>query len=206
MSNYRVLFGPIGAVMLALGIVVLGAMVPGYSQVHQTVSEIGEVGSPMQVPFTILLFAVAVCILVFAFGLREVAVANGRSAFPAYVIALMSVSAAGVGVFSFPHPLHNVFGISELAGYQAPLVLALAWRRDPDAKSVVATSWIFSALVWLAIVLNLSSMDRSGTLWLYAKPVYGVVQRLLFAAWFGWAAVIGLMLFRESPKAALKPA
>jgi hypothetical protein len=45
-----------------------------------------------------------------------------------------------------------------------------------------------------------------GTLWLYAKPIYGVVQRLLFAAWCGWAAVFGLMLFRASPKAALKPA
>jgi hypothetical protein len=67
-------------------------------------------------------------------------------------------------------------------------------------------SRIFTLLVWLAIVANLSSMDRGGTLWLYARPVYGLVQRSLFAAWFGWAAVIGLMLFRESPKAALKPA
>jgi hypothetical membrane protein len=206
MSNIRVLFGPLGAILLALGIAVLGSLVPGYSQVHQTVSEIGEVGSPMQLPFTVMLCTVAACIVVFAWDLRDIAVTTGRSHLPAFFAALMAISAAGVGIFSFPHPLHNVFGISELIGYQAPLVLALSWRRDPNARAVVAVSWLFTLLVWIAIVLNLSAMDRSGTLWLYAKPVYGVVQRSLFAAWFGWCAVMGLMLYRDSPKPALRPA
>jgi hypothetical membrane protein len=206
MSNVRVLFGPFGALLLALGIAVLGSMVPGYSQVHQTVSEIGEVGSPMQLPFTVVICTVAACIVVFASGLREIAVMSRRSALPALFTTLMAISAAGVGIFSFPHPLHNVFGISELIGYQAPLVLALSWRRDPNARAVVIVSWIFTALVWLAIVLNLASMDRSSALWASEKPVYGLVQRSLFAAWFGWAAVVGLMLYRESPKPALKPA
>jgi hypothetical membrane protein len=206
MSNIRVLFGPFGAVLLALGIAVLGSMVPGYSQVHQTVSEIGEVGSPMQLPFTVMLCTVAACIVVFAWGLRDIAVTTGRSHFPALFAALMAISAAGVGVFSFPHPLHNVFGISELIGYQAPLVLALTWRRDPNAKDVVTVSWMFAALVWLNIALNLTSMDRSGALWAALRPIYGLVQRSLFAAWFGWCAVIGVRLFFDSLKPALKPA
>jgi hypothetical protein len=29
------------------------------------------------------------------------------------------------------------------------------------------------------------------------KPVYGLVQRGLFAAWFAWAAGVGLMLRRD---------
>ena len=206
MTNIRILFGPLGAVLLALGIAVLGSMVPGYSQIHQTVSEIGEVGSPVQLSFTVLLCTVAICIVVFAWGLRDIAVTTGRSALAALFVALMAISAAGVGIFSFPHPLHNVFGISELVGYQAPLVLALSWRRDPRARAVVGVSWLFTLLVWVAIVLNLSSLDRSGALWASMKPVYGVVQRSLFAAWFGWCAVTGLMLHRASPKPALRPA
>src|SRR5215472_16012344 len=114
MSNTRVLFGLFGAVLLALGIAVLEVMVPGYNPVRQTVSEIGEVGSPMQMPFTLLLCTVAACVLVFASGLREIAVMSRRSALPALFTALMAISAAGVGIFSFPHPLQNVFGISEL--------------------------------------------------------------------------------------------
>jgi hypothetical protein len=39
------LFDPLGAVVLAAGIVGLAAMVPGYNSVFQTVSQIGEGGS-----------------------------------------------------------------------------------------------------------------------------------------------------------------
>ena len=120
----RLLFGPLAAGLLAVGIVVLALLVPGYDQVRQTVSEIGEVGSPMQAAFTLLLCLVAAGILLFAWGLHGVAASTGRLRWPAYLSAATAVSAAGVGVFSFPHPLHNVFGISELIGYQAP---SLSW-------------------------------------------------------------------------------
>jgi hypothetical protein len=106
----------------------------------------------------------------------------------------MAVSVAGVGVFAFPHPLHNVFGISELIGYQAPLALALTWRRDPRGNALVAFSWVMFALVWIAIALNISSLDRQGVIWTHLKPVYGIVQRSLFATWFVWCAGAGLLL------------
>jgi hypothetical membrane protein len=196
----RLLFGPLGAILLAGGIAGLALFVPGYSHVHQTVSEIGEVGSPMQWPFTILLCSVAVCVVVFASGVRAASIEAGHSPLAATVIACAAVSAAGVGIFSFPHPLHNVFGLSEIVGYQSPLVLALTWRRDPRARTLVVTSWIFFALVWIALGLNMSPMDRQGELWTFVHPVYGLVQRSLFAAWFGWCAVAGVLLYRmEQP-------
>jgi hypothetical membrane protein len=196
--SYRLLFGPLAAAILGFGIAGLALLVPGYSHVHQTVSEIGEIGSPARVPFAIMLCCVAACILVFALGVRHLSVETGRSQFPAYLIGFMALPAAGVGLFAYPHPLHNIFGISELIGYQAPLVFALTWRRDLRAKTVVAVSWIFSVLVWGAIILNLSSLDRQGVIWAYVKPVHGVAQRSLFAAWFGWCAVVGILLFQRA--------
>jgi hypothetical protein len=175
----------------------LALTVPGYSQVHQTVSEIGEMGSPARVPFAIMLSCVAACILVLASGVRDIAVGAGRSPLAAYVLGCMALSIAGVGVFAYPHPLHNVFGLSELVGYQAPLILALTWRRDPRASTVVIFSWVMTGLVWVAIALNLGSLDRHGTLWAYLQPAYGLVQRALFAVWFGWCAGIGVLLFRR---------
>jgi len=196
-TDYRLLFGPLAGVLLALGIVGLAGMVPGYDQVRQTVSEIGEIGSPARVPFAIILCCVAACILVFAWAVRDVSTEASHSQLSAYVIACMALSAAGVGIFAFPHPLHNVFGISELIGYQAPLVFALTWRCDPRARTLVTISWILYLLICVAIVLNLSSLDRNGLVWLNVKPVYGLTQRGLFAAWFGWCAVAGLLLFRR---------
>ena len=191
------LFGPLAAALLVLGIVGLGVLVPGYDPVRQTVSEIGEVGSPMRLPFALLLWAVAACVLVFAWALRGFARQAGASTLPAYFTACMAVSAAGVGAFAFPHPLHNVFGLSELIGYQAPLVTALAWRRAPGARTLVRFSWIMVAVVWATIVLNLVPVCRPAGIWPHLKPVYGLVQRALFASWFCWCAGAGAILARR---------
>jgi hypothetical membrane protein len=189
----RLLFGPLAGILLVFGVGGLALMVPGYSHAHQTVSEIGEVGSPARVPFAILLSCVAICLLVFASAVRDVAAQIGRPRVAAYLIGFMGVATAGVGVFSYPHPFHNVFGLSELVGYQAPLVLALTWRPHPRTKILVRFSWVMTALVWLAIALNLSVLDRQGALWALVKPEYGLVQRALFASWFGWCGGVGIL-------------
>jgi len=192
-QNYRLLFGPLAGAILGFGIAGLALLIPGYSHVHQTVSEIGEIGSAARMPFAIMLFCVAACIVVFASAVRDVSLAAHHSPFAAYLIAFMALPAAGIGVFAYPHPLHNVFGLSELIGYQAPLILALTWRRDPRAKTLVVLSWIFFAIIWGAIVLNLTSFVQP--VWAYVKPIHGLAQRALFAAWFGWCAVVGILLF-----------
>ena len=140
--NYRLLFGPLAGIMLGFGIAGLALLIPGYSHAHQTVSEIGEIGSPARVPFAVMLGCVAVCILVFASAVRDVSVAAHHSRLAAYLIGFMALPAAGIGVFAYPHPAHNVFGMSELIGYQAPLAFALAWRHDARAKTLVVLSWI----------------------------------------------------------------
>lgn len=191
--DFRFLFGPLAGAILGFGIAGLALLIPGYSHFHQTVSEIGEIGSPARVPFAIMLFCVAACVLVFASAVRDMSLAAHHSPFAAYLIGFMALPAIGIGLFAYPHPLHNVFGISELIGYQAPLVLALTWRTDPRAKTLVAVSWVLFAIIWGAIVLNLTSF--AAPIWAYVKPIHGLAQRALFAAWFSWCAVVGLLLF-----------
>ncbi|HEY6621836.1 MAG TPA: DUF998 domain-containing protein [Steroidobacteraceae bacterium] len=195
--SYRFLFGPLAAVLLFFGIVGLALMVPGYSHIHQTVSEIGELGSPARIPFAMMLCCDAACILIFAWAIRDMSIVSGHTPWAAYLVGAMAISAAGAGVFAFPHPLHNVFGISEVIGYQAPLAFALTWRRDPRARVVVAVSWVMFVLIWSALALNLIAIYRHGPIWDYLRPIYGVVQRTLFATWWTWCALIGALLFRQ---------
>ena len=194
--HYRLLFGPLAGIILAFGIVGLALLVPGYSHVHQTVSEIGEIGSPARVLFAVMLGCVAICILVFASAVRDASVAAHHSRLAAYLIAFMALPAAGIAVFAYPHPAHNIFGMSELIGYQAPLAFALAWRHDPGAKALVVLSWIFLLLIWGAIALNLSPF--AAPVWVYVKPVHGLAQRALFAGWFSWCSVLGILLFKRN--------
>ena len=101
-ANVSLLSGPLAAIILGVGIAGLARMVPGYSQVHQTVSEIGQFGSPARVAFAAMLCAVAVCLMIFAWEIRALSLQAGSSAVGAYLIACMAVSAAGVGVFAHP--------------------------------------------------------------------------------------------------------
>ena len=199
-TNKLLLFGPLAAALLALGVFGLALLVPGYSQVRQTVSEIGEVGSPAQTPFTVLLVCVAACLIVFAAGVRAAATRAGHNPAAAYLVACAAVAAAGVGFFSFPHPLHNVFGQSELIGYQAPLALALTYRKDPRAARLVRFSWVMFVLVWVSLALNLVILFRHSAFWQEVRPFYGLIQRSLFGAYFAWCAGTGLLLRRiEKP-------
>lgn len=202
-SSARLWFGLVAGLILLVGILVLPGIVPGYSQVRQTVSEIGEVGSPARIAFAAMLCAVAACLLIFAAAVLDLSKARGHSAWSAIVLAFMAVSAAGVGIFAYPQALHKVFGLLELVGYQAPLVLALTWRDDPGAKPIVAFSWIMGVVVWIAIAFNFVTFARGSAIWAQVAPVYGLVQRVLFAAWFVWCARVGLMMRRLTPPAAV---
>lgn len=196
-AGHRLWYGPAAAFLLAAGAFAIGLAIPDYSHVRQTVSELGESGSPGQFAFTALLVLVAACLALCATGVARTLARMGLSSLPAYFIGAMAVSTAGVGVFAFPHELHNVFGMSELIGYQAPLVAAWTARKDRGARDIAAFSAAMYVAVLLAIVANVSAMDRNGDLWALVQPAYGIVQRALFAAWFLWCAGYAVLLMRR---------
>jgi hypothetical membrane protein len=193
----RLLFGPLSAAVFLFGTAGLALMLPGYSHVRQTISEIGELGSPGRVPFAIMLCCVAACLVLFASAVREIAAKAGRSQLTAHLIRLVALTSVGLAVFAFPYPLHNVFGLSATLGYQAPAAFAISWRNDPKVTNLVIFSWVCVLIFWIAAALNLApnfSPQWAGVI----RPYYGMAQRALFSAWFGWCAVAGLWLRRQT--------
>ena len=196
MTSSRLWFGPIAALLLFAGIFAVGLVTPDYSHVRQTVSELGEVGSPGQVAFSVLLCLVAACLIIFAGAVAHSLRELGRSTLPAWFLGAMAISTAGVGLFAYPEPLHNIFGMSETVGYQAPLVAALVCKTDPRAKRIKAFSIVMYVAVLLAIAINLVALVRPAEIWSQIKPFFGVVQRSLFASWFIWCTGYALLLMR----------
>lgn len=198
--DWRLLMGPLATCIFVLCVIGLSRMIPGYSQTRQTVSEIGEVGSPARLLFAMMLCGVAICLLIFSVAMLALAHRMSLSSWPAYFVAYMAIPAAGIGIFAYPHALHNVFGMLEIVGYQAPLVMAFTWRREGDARKVVRFSFVMAVVVWVSIALNLTTLHRYGSLWDEVRPVYGIVQRSLFAAWFGWCGIVGVLLYFGLPE------
>jgi hypothetical protein len=114
----------------------------------------------------------------------------------------MTITVAGVAYFAYPHPLHGVFGLSELIGYQAPLALALGWRGRPALRGVVIYSGVMAFFQEASLAANLSVLDFHGAFYAFERPVYGLIQRTLFASWCAWCFGTGLWLWRLNPKLA----
>ncbi|MBS0273745.1 MAG: DUF998 domain-containing protein [Proteobacteria bacterium] len=197
----RLLFAPLALIVFIAGILILPALIPGYDSIRQTVSEIGEMDSPMRWPFAAMLLAVAICMFAFALGLRAASIQARHNTLSAWLAAWMGAAAAALGWFAFPHPLHNVFGLSELIGYQAPLAFALTWRNDPRADSIVRFSWLMYVLLSISLAANLTAIVRTGEIWNDIRPFYGLVQRSLFLCFFAWSTGAGWMLWKSSGSA-----
>lgn len=200
MATWMLLGGPVAALVFGVGVTWLGAATPGYSAVRQTVSELGPYGGRGRRTLAGINLVVALAAAVFAVALFLVARHAHWTATPAYLVGLYAVLAAGLAAFPTGYPsaifprlgLHNVVGLVQTIPFVgAPLSVALGWR---GAGVLTSISWAALALVVVAMTLNLAPAF-SPRLAKAAAPVYGLGQRSLFVAWYGWCAILGLLIF-----------
>jgi hypothetical membrane protein len=187
--------GPAAALVFGLGVTWLGLIRPGYSPVRQTISELGALGEKGRTSLAVLNLIIALSAVLFACGLFSIASQSGSASAPAYFVGLYAILAAGLATFPSGHPLHNVFGLLQTFPFVgAPLAVALGWRGQ---GAVTTVSWVALVLLIAAMALSLAPAF-SPRLAKAVAPVYGLVQRSLFVAWYGWCAAVGVLLLMRS--------
>src|SRR6266446_8120022 len=92
------LFGLICGTALIVASTVLGALLPGYDPVGQTVSEIGQRGSPFERIYRISLIVGALAFLVFAYGVYRFASVRHVSVLPALALGFVGLMDFGNAV------------------------------------------------------------------------------------------------------------
>lgn len=195
-TETRLIFGPVAAAIFFVGVASLAFLIPGYSHVQQSISAIGKLGTPMRIPFALVIAGYAGSLLIFASGIFRTAAKRAASKLPAYLIGYYAFTQLGIAVFATPHPLHNVFGLLSMPGYLAPLALAFIGRRV-GPHSLIVISYLLGLVVLGAIVLGLSELFPQLGLWQLMSPFPGLVQRLLVAAWLPWLAAAGIIIRRQ---------
>jgi hypothetical membrane protein len=194
-TETRLLFGPIAAAIFFAGVTCLALFVPGYSHLQQSISAIGRLGTPMRLPFALVVACYACSLLIFASGIFRVAARSRAPKLPAYWVGYLALTQLGIAVFATPHPLHNIFGLLGLFGDLAPLALAFTWRRAGPRRLIVI-SCLLGLMVLGSIVLNLSELFPQSALWQLVEPYPGLAQRLLVAVWLAWLVAAGAMMRR----------
>ena len=200
-NRILLLFGIAIPLLFTTAILGLGTLVDGYSHLSETVSEIGQTGSPAELLWKFAGIAVALCFLLFSLGLYRFSRANSLSVLPACLVACFGLMTIGTSAFESPHPIHNVFGLLLTLGYMAPLALALCWRGLDWATPLVRFSWVIWVFILASIALNLSPLFTRD---LFPLEYYGLVQRSLFLLFYGlWCPVVGLSLYRTTSNSSI---
>ena len=180
--------GAIAAATFIIGSLILGSLLPDYNPVSQTVSEIGQTGSPLYQTWQVFSIVVGALLIVFAMALITFARKNKNYILPGIFMLSYGLSQFGIGFYPAPHPLHNVFGLSMTLGYFSPLVFALAWKNKLG-KSFKSISILTFILIILSIFLNLSPAFAPT---LYPMEYYGIVQRFLLFTFYGYCAFVSI--------------
>jgi hypothetical protein len=135
---------------------------------------------------------------VFAYGVYRSSVARRVSPVPAFLLGFFAATQFGVFIFESPHPLHNVFGISSMLGFLAPLGLAITWPSTSDLRVLREISWVAAVLLLISMGLNLLPVfvrEQDAPAWL--REHYGLVQRSMFVFHL-WCAYLAIILFRNA--------
>ncbi|MCX2718444.1 DUF998 domain-containing protein [Lentiprolixibacter aurantiacus] len=181
--------GWITALLFITGTFILGSLVRDYSFVAQTVSEIGQQGSPQELSWQIFSILIGLLIILFSFGLIAFARRNNWSVIPAIFVLFAGLSQFGTALFPSPHPLHNVFGLSMTIGYFSPLVFGLPWKNKLGG-SFRGYSLLAFGLIMIGIFLNLSPLFAHD---LYPLEYYGLVQRFLLFTFYLYLGYVGVV-------------
>lgn len=188
------------APVLFTGIVVLaGALRPGYSHLHQLISELGAHGTPYAhlmnyggfIPTGLLLAAFAASTRLLA--PRDSLAALGTVLLFAFAVAvtvagLVSCDAGcPIAVGSLANIVHGLAApVALMGGLGAMGCFGWALRRRPDTR-LLGTYSLISALVGGALMILLA-------LCLPRRSWVGLYQRLLLATLFLWCVVVAVRL------------
>jgi len=188
--------GWICATLFILGSLILGSLLPDYSLVSMTLSEIGEVGSAFYYQWKALDTTCAILILLFAFGTFMFCARHQLSYMPAIFLLAFALSNVGGSFFPSPHPLHNVFGISTTVGYFSPLIFYKYWQETLGAQ-FKRVSLIVFIIVITSIFFNLSPLIARS---LYSMDYYGLVQRSLGYTFYLYCAYVSIKMISFDKK------
>ncbi|MBT8293437.1 MAG: DUF998 domain-containing protein [Eudoraea sp.] len=198
--------GWVTATLFIAGSLALGSFLADYSFISQTVSEIGQEGSPLKLTWQLFSLLVGLLLILFSLGIISFARRNKWSVVPGLFVLFAGLSEFGIALFPSPHPLHKVFGLSMTIGYFSPLVFFLHWKNKLGTYFKWYSLFAFILIV-LGIFLNLSPMFAPD---LYPLEYYGLVQRFLLFTFYLYLALVAvntiksLSLRREGLKATSK--
>jgi hypothetical membrane protein len=167
-----------------------GLLTPGYSQLSQTISKLGEVGAPYAILTDANLVLTGVLITVFIVGIhRSILQGRGSKLGPAMLLALPVTLILQGTIFPLPNPAHAPLGyVSFVLTVIGLFVISRELKRDNRWKgygSYTILTGILSAALFLMFFVVPDSF----------APWFGLLQKIALTPIFLWIEVMAMKLF-----------
>ncbi len=193
MRQKLISLGWIFPIVYILGSLILGFTLPEYNTVEQTLSEIGEEGSPRYIIWKVFSICIDICSVLFGLGIMLFAKHYELNRTPAVFIICYGLSGIGSAAFASPHLLHNVFGASNLIWYCTPLLFALMWTVRLGRMFRNISIIMFFFVMVIGTILNLNPMFDP---LLYPMAYYGIAQRFIVYGFNIYCVYIALTILK----------
>ena len=185
-------FAILSAVLVASVTIYFGRRKPGYSHLRHTISELGEMGSPVGKSVSCLGFVSIGASLWLFVAIAAQLVPDQTDVF--FMLSLVGAGYVGGGVFrcdrdapfigTWRTVLHNVFGTLEYVGAAA----AFLTLKQNDFWSPLAEVMSFAGGIVLLCFAGLA----------FPHPFRGLVQRIAETVIFAGVVLIGWWVYRAS--------
>jgi hypothetical membrane protein len=188
---------------------VSGSRRPGYSFLHQTISELGAIGAPSRPLFAALLFVVYGLMVAFGLGVWMEAGRNRRLrtagtlivtlgvlALTAGQLAAMRMRGAEQGLAGTMHLLEGAVAMSITFSAMGIAAAALGQRFRRYTVVTIVLCVVFGA--WSLVAIPQIDLGL-------ATPWLGLKERVFWYGHQSWFAVLALTLLRRLDKSSLEP-
>ena len=202
-ASQRVLLasGIAAPALYAAADIVAGMRWEGYSFRDQTISELGAIGAPSRVVFSVLLFVVYALMVAFGIGVWKASDGSPRLRTVGGLIVGVGVLALTVGQFAamrmrgseqgFAGALHLIEGlVAMLMVFASMGIAATALDRRFRVYTLVTIALVVGFGVWSTS--EVSRVEQG-----LATPWLGVKERLFWYGYQSWYSVLALALLRN---------
>lgn len=172
--RFLALGGITGPVLFSVVVIVSAALRPGYSHLHQFISELGAAGTPHAARINYAGF-VPTGLMLAAFGI-------------ALAFVLLGCPQGGGSPENLVH--NTIAPAAFLCLIAAMAMLGIRFRSLPAWRRLSLFSLLASAAALGLLVVLASSLD--------SRVLTGLWQRLLLAVLFAWCALVALEAFRRA--------
>ena len=164
---------------------IAGYFLPDYQHLNNSISELGELGNPVELSMSFGGLAIACLSVLFAIGMYRYSQEKQLSPLPAIFTLPFSFAMGWAAIFPLGNYFHGILGPMPLLLFFSPIAIMLQWKKVTFYHRI--SRWAILSCILMALLFLRFAGPMAFT---YA----GLIQRFFYAGWTVWYVGVALIL------------